>query len=143
MLPQSTMFLKWDPEKRQEVTKAIKCGNLKDPLTLGDDALNAHHAAQQTGGQGSGGDMLGAKAALQAYVELLILLGVGGVHGGDQVLQSPLERQQLLEGVVHQSGRDETTSFGFTGQGVYIQRLQHLFTPTPASTSFLFCFVLP
>lgn len=78
---------------------------VEDKLTLGDDALHTHHAAQQAGGQGSGGDVLGAKAALQADVELLVLLGIGGVHGGHQVLQSPLEGQQLLEGVAHQSGR--------------------------------------
>lgn len=88
---------------------AIKGWKSNNLLTLGDDALDTHHAAQQAGGQGSGGDVLGAEAALQAHVELLVLLGVGGVHRGDQVLQSPLERQQLLEGVVHQSGRDEKT----------------------------------
>lgn len=73
-----------------------------DALTFCDNALNTHHAAQQPGGQGPGGDMLGAKAALQADEKLLVLLGVGAIHKGHQVLQSPLERQQLLKRIVHQ-----------------------------------------
>lgn len=77
-----------------------------NPLTFGDDALHTHHAAQQAGGQGARGDVLGAEASLQADVELLVLLGVCGVHRGHQVLQSPLERQQLLEGIAHQSDGD-------------------------------------
>lgn len=76
-------------------------------LTLGDDALDTHHAAKQARGQGSGSDVLGAEAALQANVELVVLFGVGGVHVGHQVLQGPLERQQLHEGIVHQSGKWE------------------------------------
>lgn len=77
-------------------------------LTLCDDALHTHHAAQQAGGQGAWGDVLGAEAPLQADEELLVLLGVGAVHRSHQVLQSPLERQQLLERVAHQSeGQEE------------------------------------
>lgn len=54
--------------------------NTNDELTLGDDALYTDHAAQQSGGQGTRGDVLGAEAALQADEELLVLLGIGGVH---------------------------------------------------------------
>lgn len=44
--------------------------------------------------------MLGAKAALQPDVEVLVLLGIGGVDGGYEILQSTLEGDELLEGVV-------------------------------------------
>lgn len=74
-------------------------------LTLSDDSLHAHHAAEQARGQGPGGDVLGAEAALQADVELVVLFGVGGVHVGHQVLEGALEGQQLHEGIVHQSDR--------------------------------------
>lgn len=87
-----------------------KCVPLWDQLlTLGDDALNAHHAAQQAWGEGSGSDVLGAEAALEADVELVVLLGVGGVHRGHQVLQGVLKRQQLRKGIVHQSNNDKKT----------------------------------
>lgn len=47
--------------------------------------------------------MLGAKAALQSYVELLILLGVGSINGGYKILQGPLEGNQLLKGIVQEA----------------------------------------
>lgn len=71
-------------------------------LTLGDDALHTHHAAQQAGREGAGAHMFGAEAALQADKELLVLFGVCGVHRGHQVLQSTLKGQQLLKCIVHQ-----------------------------------------
>lgn len=43
------------------------------------------------------------KAALQSNKKLLELLGVGGIDRGNQILQSTLERQELLESVVQQS----------------------------------------
>lgn len=103
-------------------------------LTLGDDALDTHHAAQQARGQGSGGDVLRAEAALQTDVELLVLLGVGGVHRSDQVLQSPLERQQLLESIGHQSGRGEkpfgSWAYLFTYLPVSNNTSKHLKSPS-------------
>lgn len=44
--------------------------------------------------------MLGAKAALQPDVEVLVLLGIGGVDRGYKILQSTLEGNELLEGIV-------------------------------------------
>lgn len=55
-------------------------------LTLGDNALHTDDTAEEAGGESPGGDMLGAKAALQSYVELLILLGVGSINGGYKIL---------------------------------------------------------
>lgn len=76
-------------------------------LTLGDDALDTHHAAEQARGQGAGSDVLGAEASFQANVELVVLFGISGVHVSHQVLQRPLKRQQLHEGIVHQSDKWE------------------------------------
>lgn len=56
------------------------------PLTLGDNALHADYTAEEAGGKSPGRDMLGAKAALQSYVELLILLGIGSINGGHKIL---------------------------------------------------------
>ena len=75
-------------------------------FTLGDDALHTDRAAQQSGGQGSRGDVLGPEAALQADEEFLMLLGIGGIHRGHHVFQRPLERKQLLETPAHQSDKD-------------------------------------
>ena len=57
-----------------------------NPLTLSDNALHTDYTAEEAGGQGPGRDVLGAKAALQSYVELLILLGIGGINGGHKIL---------------------------------------------------------
>lgn len=81
-------------------------------LTFGDDALHTHHTAQQAGGEGARGHVLGAKAALQAHKELLVLLGIGGVHRCHQVLQRTLEGKELLEGVIHQPAEDQDMSEG-------------------------------
>lgn len=56
------------------------------PLTLSDNALHADYTAEEAGGKSPGRDMLGAKAALQSYVELLILLGIGSINGGHKIL---------------------------------------------------------
>lgn len=46
--------------------------------------------------------MLGAEAALQPDVEVLVLLGIGGINGGDKILQGTLEGDQLLKGVAQE-----------------------------------------
>ena len=73
------------------------------PLTFRDNAFHADHTAEEAGREGAGRDVLGAEAAFQAYVELLILLGVGGVNGGHEILQSPLEGDQLLKSIVQEA----------------------------------------
>lgn len=70
--------------------------------TFGDDALHAHHGAQQAGREGTRRDVFAPEAALQSDEELLELLGVSGVDGGNQILQRALERQELLERVAQQ-----------------------------------------
>lgn len=102
------MFLIWN-KVPQEATEG---GKEKTKLTLGDNTLHTDHAAQQAGGQSTWGDMLGSEAALQTNIKLLMLLSEGGVHRGNQILQGPLERQQLLKGGVHKSGRGERTRTG-------------------------------
>lgn len=47
--------------------------------------------------------MLGAEAALQAYVELLVLLGIRSIDGGHEILQGPLEGNQLLKGIAQKA----------------------------------------
>ena len=47
--------------------------------------------------------MLGAEAALQAYVELLVLLGIRSINGGHEILQGPLEGSQLLKGIAQEA----------------------------------------
>lgn len=49
--------------------------------------------------------MFGAEASLQANEELLVLLGVRGVHGCHHVFKSALKSQQLFKGIAHQPGR--------------------------------------
>lgn len=46
--------------------------------------------------------MLGAEAALQPDVEVLVLLGIGGIDGGNEILQGALEGDQLLKGVAQE-----------------------------------------
>lgn len=57
-----------------------------NPLTLSDNALHTDYTAEEAGGKSPGRHVLGAKAALQAYVELLILLGIGSINGGHKIL---------------------------------------------------------
>lgn len=71
-------------------------------LTFGHDALHADDAAEETGCQRPRRHVLGAEAALQPDVEVLVLLGVGGINGGDKILQGTLEGDQLLKGVVQE-----------------------------------------
>jgi len=49
-------------------------------LTFSDNALQTHHATQQTRCQGSRRDMFAAEAALQTNEELFVLLGVSGIY---------------------------------------------------------------
>lgn len=53
--------------------------NMLEP-TFGDNALQAHHAAQQARGQGARGDVFIAETSLQAYEELLMLLGISCIY---------------------------------------------------------------
>lgn len=46
--------------------------------------------------------MLGAEAALQPDVKVLVLLGVGGINGGNEVLQGALEGDQLLKSIAQE-----------------------------------------
>ena len=58
--------------------------------------------------------MLGAEAALQAYVELLVLLGIRSIDGGHEILQGPLEGNQLLKGIAQEAAKNhqaEITDF--------------------------------
>lgn len=57
-----------------------------NPLTLSDNALHTDYTAKEAGSKSPGRDMLGAKAALQSYVEFLILLRIGGINGGHKIL---------------------------------------------------------
>lgn len=71
-------------------------------LTFCHDALHTDNAAEETGRQRPRRHVLGAEAALQPDVEVLVLLGVGGVDGGDKILQGALEGDQLLKGVAQE-----------------------------------------
>lgn len=73
------------------------------PLTFSDNALHTDDTAKEAGGKSPGRDMLGAKAALQAYIELLILLGICSINGGHKILQCPLEGNQLLKGIAQEA----------------------------------------
>lgn len=75
---------------------------LNPSLTFGHDALHADDAAEETGCQRPRRHVLGAKAALQPDVEVLVLLGVGGINRGDEILQGTLEGDQLLKGVAQE-----------------------------------------
>lgn len=48
---------------------------------------------------------MGAEAALQAYVELLALFGIRSIDGGHEILQGPLEGNQLLKGIAQKAAR--------------------------------------
>lgn len=56
------------------------------PLTLSDNALHTDYTAEEAGSESPGRHMLRAKAALQSYVELFILLGIGSINGGHKIL---------------------------------------------------------
>ena len=73
------------------------------PLTFSDNALHTDDTAQEAGGKGPRRDVLGAEAALQAYVELLVLLGIRSINGGHEILQGPLEGSQLLKGIAQEA----------------------------------------
>lgn len=55
-------------------------------LTFRDNALHTDYTAEEAGGQSPRRDVLGAKAALQPYVELFILLGISSINGGHKIL---------------------------------------------------------
>lgn len=71
-------------------------------LTFSDNALQTHHATQQTRGQGSRGDVFAAEAALQTYEELFVLLGVSGIYWSHQIFQGTLECHELFKSIVQQ-----------------------------------------
>lgn len=73
--------------------------------TLGDDPLNAHHAAQQARGQCSRRHVFRPKAALQTHIEFFVLFGVSGVHRGNEVLEGSLKGNQLRKCTVHEPDR--------------------------------------
>ena len=72
--------------------------------TFGDDAFQTDQVSEGAGGQGSRAHVSGAEASLEAHVELFKLLAKGGVDGGHQVLQGPLERDEFTKRVVQQTG---------------------------------------
>lgn len=75
-------------------------------LTFRHDALHTDNAAEETGRQRPRRHVLGAEAALQPNVEVLVLLGIGGINRGDKILQGSLEGDQLLKGIAQEPARE-------------------------------------
>lgn len=72
-------------------------------LTLGNDSFHANQVSEISCRKASRGHVLGSKATLEPYMELLKLFGVGCVDGRNQVLQSSLESNEFTEGVFQQA----------------------------------------
>ena len=76
-----------------------------DERALGDDALDADHAADEARDEGARRDVVGAEAAIKADGELVEVLRVVGVHGGDELLERALKAAELLERVLDHAAR--------------------------------------
>lgn len=70
--------------------------------TFRDNALQTHHATQQTRGQGSRGDVFAAEAALHTDEELFVLLGISGIYWSHQIFQGTLECNKLFKSITQQ-----------------------------------------